>query len=73
MKEKENVYQLPNRTEMPFGEAAQYLGIAKQTLRNKLARGEGPEVIKRFGRLYFRRADLDAYLKQNTERRRAYS
>jgi excisionase family DNA binding protein len=59
--------------EMTLEEAAEYLGIRPQTLRNRMSRKEGPENVKNFGRLRFRKADLDAYIKANTERRRAYS
>lgn len=59
--------------EMDIDAAAEYLGVKTKTLRNWLADERGPEVEKRFGRLRFRRSSLDAFLKQSTEKRRAYS
>jgi len=43
------------------------------TLYNKIARGEGPARFKRNGRWYFKKADLDAWKKQETEGFDAYS
>ena len=53
-------------------EAAHYLGLHVRTLRNKIVNGEGPRHEKRFGKLLFRKADLDAYLKSVTEVRQAF-
>lgn len=68
---------LNNSGEMNVEEAAQYcLGrgwnITSKTIRNKLAKHEGPRHIKRFGRIFFLAADLDAWIAANTEVRKAF-
>jgi hypothetical protein len=58
--------------EMDVIEAAGYLGINPKTLRNKIYAGVGPRHTKRFGRLRFAAADLDAYMSAAGHVREAY-
>lgn len=46
--------------------------VSARTLYNRINSGTGPENFKRNGRLYFRKCDLDAWKKNETERRGAY-
>lgn len=48
-------------------EAARYLGRSTQTLYNWICTRRGPRRLKRLGRWYFRRVDLDSFIKHNTE------
>ena len=47
--------------------AAAYLGLAMQTLANKRSDGTGPKFVKR-GRIFYYRADLDAWLRAGRAR-----
>lgn len=73
MKENGKVVQLPVERDLFLEEAAKYLEIAPQTLRNRIARGEGPRHEKRNGRLRFKTKDLDSYSKQFVEIRAAFT
>jgi excisionase family DNA binding protein len=50
---------------MSVKEAANYLGCAEQTMANWRMRGKGPRYIKRGGRVFYRRSDLDAWEQQS--------
>lgn len=69
--------KLDNNGEMSTEQAASYIAMrlgrsfTTKTLRNYLAMQQGPRCIKRFGRLSFLAADLDAWIKVNSEVRRA--
>lgn len=63
--------KLNNSGEMDTVQAAEYCLMKPKTLRNYLAMGQGPRCIKRFGRLIFLAADLDAWVKHNTVTRKA--
>jgi hypothetical protein len=47
---------------MSLGNAATYLGVHEQTLRNWRLRGTGPRSIKVAGRVWFYRHDLDHFI-----------
>jgi hypothetical protein len=74
-----NVIDFPEKKFMNLAEAAEYLGLkargkawSPQTLRNRISEGRGPRHQKRFGRLVFDRADLDAFVKAETQTVGAY-
>lgn len=67
------VIQLPVERDLFLEEAAQFLELAPQTLRNRLGKGEGPRCYKLNGRLRFKKLDLEAYKKNFTEVRAAFS
>lgn len=46
--------------------AADYLGLAKQTLNKMRHEGKGPRYLKIGGRVFYRLQDLDAYLNAST-------
>lgn len=58
--------------DLNFKAAAEYLGRKVQTLYNWISSGRGPRRFKRFGRWYFRRTDLDAYVRHCTETHEAF-
>lgn len=43
-------------------EAAKYLGFSHSTLEKMRHEGRGPRYVKLGGRVFYRRADLDAYI-----------
>lgn len=45
------------------GQAAQYLGVARLTLFNWAAKGQGPVHIHMGARRFYKREDLDHFLK----------
>ena len=51
-------------------EAARVLGVMGTTLATLRARGRGPAYVKKGYRVYYRRADLDRYLRERAERDR---
>jgi hypothetical protein len=51
---------------MSTDEAAAYLRLAPSTLVTRRTRGGGPKYVRAAGRVYYRRADLDAYLDGRT-------
>jgi excisionase family DNA binding protein len=61
----DNVIKFPSK-DMNLVEACGYLGIAPSTMYGKIDSGEAPRRYKRGGRWYFKKADLDAYLKATT-------
>lgn len=64
--------EFPKNKNLGINEAAAYIGLSPRTLRNKIFNGDGPRHTKRFGRLYFLIADLDAYLANESQVREAY-
>lgn len=66
------VVQMPMR-DLTLPQAAEYMGIKAKTLSNWIYAGKAPHHYKRFGRRYFKKADLEAFMKNETEVRRAYS
>ena len=66
--EKIEVQVLPDGR-MDRKNAATYLGAAKATLAQWASRGEGPAFIKR-GRVWYFKADLDAWLSAGRVTRR---
>lgn len=46
--------------------------IKKKTLHNRMNDGTGPARYKRGGRLYFKKADLDAWKRNETKSYKAY-
>lgn len=71
---KASLIQFPvsKEREMNIEEAAKYLGWEVGTLRNRLSKKCGPRSLKRFGRRFFLKSDLDAFLKHETEVKEAY-
>ena len=53
--------------------AAAYCGLGAQTLHNKNSKKRGPRSRLRFGERVYVVADLDAWLKNETEERKAYA
>lgn len=47
---------------MRTADAAAYLGLSVSTLDKHRSSGTGPRYLKLGGRVFYRRADLDAYL-----------
>lgn len=43
-------------------QAGDYLGLSYRTLANFRSQGTGPAYIKPWGRVYYQKADLDAFL-----------
>ncbi|RFF50168.1 helix-turn-helix transcriptional regulator [Xanthomonas campestris] len=50
----------PSRLKGP--EAAKYLGFSHSTLEKMRHEGRGPRYVKLGGRVFYRKADLDAYV-----------
>ncbi|HEY0931784.1 MAG TPA: helix-turn-helix domain-containing protein [Gemmatimonas sp.] len=48
--------------------AAEYLGLKPRTLANARCRGDGPKFTRVFGRIRYRRSELDAWLAGRTFR-----
>lgn len=57
--------------EMNVDQAAKFCGISKKTLYTRLADGQGPRCLQRFGRLWFTPEDLDAWVRSQTKVRKA--
>lgn len=53
--------------------AAAYCGITAATLYNKNSNGRGPRSARRFGSRVYVIADLDAWMQNETEVRKAYA
>lgn len=51
---------------MKVREAATYLGLSESTLNSMRCEGRGPRYVRLGNRVFYRRADLDAYLKTCT-------
>ena len=47
---------------MTRADAARYLGVQPQTLRNWACQGKGPRVTKVGGRCFYFKTDLDAFI-----------
>lgn len=47
---------------MKAQDAAAYLGLAKNTLEKMRSEGRGPRYVRLGNRVFYRRADLDAYV-----------
>lgn len=68
-----------NEDALEMKEAVEYLksiGMRRMsvgTLYNRISAGKGPHRFKRNGRWYFRKADLNAWKKQETEGFEAYA
>lgn len=72
--------QLHQDDDFDVAGAADYLGRkitgvpwTKQHLYNLLSSRQGPRCVKTRGRLRFKRADLDLWVRENSEARPAYS
>ncbi len=48
---------------MTRDDAARYVGLASKTLSNLELRGEAPRSVKLRGRVFYFRADLDAFIR----------
>ena len=48
---------------MSRNQTARYLGLAPQTLASWASRGFGPQPIKLGGKVFYRRADVDAFIR----------
>jgi hypothetical protein len=44
-------------------DAAHYLGVSTKTLANLQTQGKGPPPVKVLGRVFYFRADLDAFIR----------
>jgi hypothetical protein len=51
---------------MKVADAAVYLGLAENTLNRMRCEGKGPRYMRLGNRIFYRRADLDAYLEACT-------
>lgn len=51
---------------MTSAEAAERMGITEGTLRVWRARGRGPVFSRFAGRIFYRKADVDAWVEQET-------
>ena len=47
---------------MATADAAAFLGLSTSTLEKMRSEGRGPRYVKLGGRVFYRRADLDAYV-----------
>lgn len=57
---------MTNKELMDRTDAAEYLGVTKDTLAQMASRGIGPRFAKLSGRLVrYRRADIDAWIEEN--------
>lgn len=61
-----------NSGEMNVDQAAEYCGMSRRTLYARITAGQGPRHIKRFRRVVFLAGDLDAWIKANTEVKKAF-
>lgn len=52
---------------MTMREAAEFLGIKEQTLRNWIWKGTAPRSYKYLNRVYFNQKDLEAFKRDQTE------
>ncbi|UYC12859.1 helix-turn-helix domain-containing protein [Xanthomonas sp. CFBP 8445] len=52
----------PNAARLKGPDAARHLGISVSTLEKMRVEGRGPRYVKIGGRVFYRRADLDAYI-----------
>ena len=52
----------PKTVRLKGPEAAEYLGLSHSSLEKMRLQGRGPRYLKLGGRVFYRRADLDAYL-----------
>lgn len=69
----ETLKTLPKDEEVSHEIAAAYCGITSQTLHNKNSKERGPRSKLRFGKRVYVISDLDAWLKNETEERKAYA
>lgn len=76
----ENLASIPETADwLEIRDAVEYLKsigvkrISVRTLYNRMNTGTGPQRYKRSGRLYFRKVDLDAWKKSETEVIQAYA
>lgn len=60
MKSIANAAQVRDR--MNVDQAAERLGLSRSTLEKMRHTGRGPRYVKLGGRVFYRRADLDAYI-----------
>ncbi len=58
--------------EMDVTDAAKYCAVSPKTIYNAISQGQGPRHIKRFNRLIFIAADLDAWIRANTVVKKAF-
>jgi hypothetical protein len=65
--------KLPKNEEVGHEIAAAYCSITSQTLHNKNSKKRGPRSFLRFGIRIYVIADLDAWLKNETEEQKAYA
>ncbi|MET8795362.1 helix-turn-helix domain-containing protein [Nocardia sp. NPDC004568] len=56
----------PELTIIPAGVAAKILGMSAEGLAQMRYRGTGPDYVKRGRRVFYRPADIAAYLEANT-------
>lgn len=47
---------------MTVGDAAQHIGLSASTLNTMRCKGRGPRYLRLGNRVFYRRADLDAYV-----------
>lgn len=64
---------LPKNEEVTHEVAAAYVGLSKQALHNKNYTELGPRSFLRFGKRIYLISDLDAWLKKETQEKRAYA
>lgn len=64
--------KLKTKLILTHAEAAAYLGLTPKSLYNRNSEQKGPRRLKRFGGLKYHKADLDAYLRHETETLEAY-
>ncbi|WP_369913880.1 helix-turn-helix transcriptional regulator [Xanthomonas sp. NCPPB 3005] len=62
MSEQERDVRLPERDRMKVPDAAKHLGVSVSTLDKMRHEGRGPRYLKIGGRIFYRVADLDAYI-----------
>lgn len=64
---------LPKNEEVGHEVAAAYCGLTSQTLHNKNSKEQGPRSSRRFGKRVYVVSDLDAWLRHETEEKKAYA
>lgn len=53
-------------------QAGEFLGLKKSTLANMRSQGNGPAYLKPYGRIFYIKKDLEAFLKKCFRNKRAY-